>query len=83
MSRTELAERTVEIPEDVKVEIANRKVRVSGPKGTLEEDLSHLPCVLELDKGRVRVSSSWPRKEEIAMVGTAAAKIRNLSLIHI
>lgn len=78
MSRTEFTERIVEIPEDVKVEIANRKVKVSGPKGTLEEDLSHLPCVLELDKGRVRISSAWPRKEEIAMVGTGAARIRNM-----
>ncbi len=74
----ELVERIVEIPEDVTVEVANRKVKVSGPKGTLEEDLSHLPCIIEADKGRVRVTSSWPRKVEIAMVGTAAARIRNM-----
>jgi large subunit ribosomal protein L6 len=78
MPLTEVVERIVEIPEGVKVEIANGKVKVSGPKGTLEEDLSHLPCVLELDKGRVCVRSSWPRKVDIAMAGTAAARIRNM-----
>jgi large subunit ribosomal protein L6 len=78
MPATELVERVVEIPEDVKVEIDNQKVRVTGPKGTLEEDLSHLPCTLELEKGRVRVKSSWPRKADIAMTGTAAARIRNM-----
>ena len=78
MPQTELVERTIEVPDDVKVEIAHRKVKVTGPKGTLEEDLSHLPCVLEVDKGRVRVISSWPRKAEVAMTGTAAARIRNM-----
>ncbi len=74
----ELVERIVEIPEGVKVEIAHRKVKVTGPKGTLEEDLSHIRCVLEVENERVRVKSSWPRKAEVAMAGTAAAKIRNM-----
>lgn len=78
MPATELVERIVEIPEGVKVEIDNGKVKVSGPKGTLEENLSHLPCTLELDKGQVRVRSSWPRKADIAMAGTAAARVRNM-----
>jgi large subunit ribosomal protein L6 len=78
MPRTEVVERVVEIPDNVTVEIANRKVKVAGPKGTLEEDLSHLPCIMEVEKERVRVTASWPRKAEIAKVGTAAAKIRNM-----
>jgi large subunit ribosomal protein L6 len=78
MPATELVERILEIPEGVKVQIDNGKVRVSGPKGTLEENLTHLPCTVELDKGQVRVRSSWPRKADIAMAGTAAARIRNM-----
>ena len=78
MPQTELAERIVEIPQGVSVEITNRRIRVAGPKGKLEEDLSHIPCALELDKDRVRVTSSWPRKTDVAMVGTAAARIRNM-----
>jgi large subunit ribosomal protein L6 len=33
---------------------------------------------MEVEKEHVRITSSWPRKEDIAMVGTAAAKIRNM-----
>jgi len=78
MSRAELVERVVEVPEDVTIEVADGKVKVSGPKGSLEDDLSHLPCTIDAEKGRVRVRSSWPRKAEIAMAGTAAARIRNM-----
>ena len=78
MAPTELVERIVEIPEGVTVEISNRKIRASGPKGVLEEDLSHISCTMEVEKGHVSIRSSWPRREDIAMAGTAAAKIRNM-----
>jgi len=78
MAPTGFVERIVEIPEGVTVEISDRKVKASGPKGTLEEDLSHLPCTMEVERGQVRVRSSWPRKADIAMAGTAAARIRNM-----
>ena len=78
MAPTELVERIVEIPEGVNVEISHRKVKASGPKGTLEEDLSHLPCIMQVENGQVRIRSSWPRKTDIAMAGTAAARIRNM-----
>ena len=78
MAPTELVERIVEIPEGVTVEISNRKIKASGPKGALEEDLSHIPCSMEVEKGHVLIRSSWPRREDIAMAGTAAAKIRNM-----
>jgi len=71
-------ERIVEIPQGVTIEAADHKVKVSGPRGTLQDDLSHLPCTIDVEKDRVRITSSWPRKEEIAMAGTAAAKIRNM-----
>jgi large subunit ribosomal protein L9e len=74
----ELVERTVEIPEDLTVEFANKKVKVSGPKGILEDDLSHLPCTIAVDNLEVRVRASWPRNADIAMAGTAAARIRNM-----
>jgi len=68
----------VEIPEGVKVELRGRAVTVTGPKGTITKDLSHLPVRMETAEGRVRVYRDWPRKRELAMVGTAAAQIRNM-----
>jgi hypothetical protein len=35
MPRTEVVERVVEISDNVTIEIANRKSKVAGPKGTL------------------------------------------------
>jgi large subunit ribosomal protein L6 len=78
MAPTQVFERIVEIPDGVTVEISNRKVKTSGPKGILEEDLSHIPCTMEVEKDHVRIRSSWPRKSDVAMAGTAAARIRNM-----
>lgn len=36
------AERTLAIPEGVKVEIKGRRVRVTGPRGVLQKDFKHL-----------------------------------------
>lgn len=78
MVTTRLAERTVEIPTDVNIELSGRTVKVTGPRGTLQEDLSHLPVNLDLQDKRLRVAVAWPRKREYAMIGTAAAHVRNM-----
>mgnify|MGYP001091467044 CR=1 FL=1 len=74
----EVAERSVEIPQDVKIELSGRVVKVTGPKGTLEENLSHLPVALTLQDRMLTIKTAWPRKREYAMVGTAAAHVRNM-----
>ncbi len=73
-----IVERSLQIPEGVKLELGGRAVTVTGPKGTLSKDLSHLPITMELSGGRLRIYEEWPRKREIAMVGTAAAHVRNM-----
>jgi large subunit ribosomal protein L6 len=78
MMTVRMAERTVEIPAGVSVELSGRIVKVTGPRGTLREDLTHLPVNLNLEEGRLRVTVAWPRKREYAMVGTAAAHLRNM-----
>lgn len=78
MVTTRLAERTVEIPTDVNIELSGRTVKVTGPRGTLQEDLSHLPVNLDLQDKMLRVAVAWPRKREYAMIGTAAAHVRNM-----
>ena len=72
------AERTVEIPPEVKVEIAGRTVKITGPRGSLSEDLSHMPINIALQSNKVTVGVIWARKKEYAMVGTAAAHIKNM-----
>jgi len=74
----ELAERAIEIPEGVQLNIDGRKVKVAGAKGTLEEDFSHIPVHFSIEDRTLRVYSPWARKREAALVGTALAHIRNM-----
>ncbi len=78
MPSFETLQRTVEIPDQVTVQVDGRKVNVKGPLGVLQEDLSHLPVELTLKEKEIQVSTRWPRKREIGMLGTAAARIRNM-----
>jgi large subunit ribosomal protein L6 len=66
------------IPEGVQLSIDGRKVKATGPKGTLEEDFSHLPVQFAIENGTLRVYSRWARKREVALVGTALAHVRNM-----
>ena len=78
MARVETLQRTVPLPEQVKLELDGRKVKVQGPLGTLQEDLSHLPVDIAVNEKEVQLSTRWPRKREVGMLGTAAAHIRNM-----
>ena len=78
MVLVELAQETMPIPEGVQLAIDGRKIKATGPKGTLEEDFSHMPVHFALDGGSLRVYSEWARKREVALVGTALAHVRNM-----
>ena len=78
MVLVELAERTIPIPEQVQLSVDGRKVKATGPKGTLEEDFAHLPVQFAIEDRSFRVYSTWARKREVALVGTAIAHVRNM-----
>ena len=78
MSSDPIFELEIEIPDGVEVQISRGEVKVTGPKGTLSKDLTHIPVSLSKGDKRIVVSKSWPRKRDKAMVGTAAALIRNM-----
>ena len=78
MVRVELAQRSIEIADNVQITINGRSIKVTGPKGTLEEDFAHLPVKFELEGKSLRVYAAWARKREVALVGTALAHVRNM-----
>ena len=77
-TRFQTLERTVSIPDQVSVQVEGRTVKVKGPLGSLQEDLSHLPVSIIVNDNKVRLETTWPRKREIGMLGTAAAHVRNM-----
>lgn len=78
MVLVELAQRSIPIPDGVQLEVDGRRIKATGPKGTLEEDFSHLPVHFALEDKSLRVYSQWARKREVALVGTALAHVRNM-----
>jgi large subunit ribosomal protein L6 len=78
MVQVELVQRSLKIPDGVQVNVDGRHVKVTGPKGTLEEDFTHMAVGFALEEGSVRIYSRWARKSEIALVGTAMAHVKNM-----
>lgn len=78
MVLVELSQRTIEIPDGVQLNVDGRKIKVAGVKATLEEDFSHLPVHFALENRTLRIYSTWARKREVALVGTALAHVRNM-----
>jgi len=73
-----IIEKVVPIPENVKASVQGRIVSVTGPKGTLVKDFSHMPVEIMIKENNFLVSSHWPKKKEIGMVGTAASHLKNM-----
>ena len=74
----------VEVPEGVTVTVDGMKVRVSGPKGTLERDFSHARGInvklikTEEGKDAVLVETFFANRKKKALVRTIAAHINNM-----
>ena len=72
---------SIAVPEDIKAfSIKGRKVSVTGPRGTLTKDLSHLQLDFRVDKKHRTISAiRWfGNKTEIACLNTALSHIRNM-----
>jgi large subunit ribosomal protein L6 len=70
--------KTIQVPDDVDVNLDERKITVKGEKGTLMRDFSFAPISIEADGKSVRVWAEWPRKKEAALVGTIFSHIQNM-----
>ncbi|MEM1633057.1 MAG: 50S ribosomal protein L6 [Sulfolobales archaeon] len=78
-SRFLYLEERIEIPENVSVEISGRRVKVSGPKGSIEKDFSFARSVIiEKSGNEIIVKSYLGRSREKAIVRTIASRIRNM-----
>lgn len=66
------------IPENVNVEVSGRKVKVSGPKGSLEREFELGEIKIEKKGEKLVVSSETEKRKVKALVGTFTAHIKNL-----
>lgn len=70
--------KTVQIPEDVEVNLEGKKVTVKGALGTLTRNFSYASILMELNGRSLKIWSNWPGKRESALVGTVAAHVKNM-----
>jgi large subunit ribosomal protein L6 len=67
------------VAEGVNVEISGNRVKVSGPKGTIEKSfIINKDMKIENADKKVKVSSESDNRTTKALVGTIAAHIRNM-----
>ncbi|AYU81139.1 60S ribosomal protein L9 / uL6 [Leishmania donovani] len=71
---------TLQIPEGVTVDVKGRKVTVTGKRGTLTKDLTHLQLDLRVDKkNRTFTVIRWfGSKIPIACLNTTKAHVQNM-----
>jgi len=73
-----VVENTIEIPDDVKLNLTGRKVTVSGERGLVVRDFSHTRLDMEQDGKALRIWAVNPRKREASLVKTISAHVNNM-----
>lgn len=68
----------VTVPEGVKVEIAARRVKVTGPRGTLERDFKHVAVEMTQTPGKIRVAVWFGKRKDLACIRTVCSHIQNM-----
>jgi large subunit ribosomal protein L9e len=78
MPRTIRTEKEIDIPAGVTVKVDARKVQVTGPRGTLNKNFSHLNATIKTDGKRVMIERWFGSKKEIACIRTVLSHINNM-----
>jgi large subunit ribosomal protein L6 len=70
--------RTIQVPEDVTLNVVGKTINVKGAKGSLSRDFSYATCTIQGEGKNVTITAKWPRKKEAALVGTIFSHINNM-----
>ena len=74
----EKLEASVNIPENVKVNLKKTMLQVEGPLGKTYKNFKKIPVKLDTKEGKVLLKAIGQRKKDYAILNTAKSIVRNL-----
>ncbi|MEM1560028.1 MAG: 50S ribosomal protein L6 [Ignisphaera sp.] len=79
MARAVHLHEEVNIPEDVKVEVEDKRIRVSGPKGIIERDFSYARnIIIKVEENKIVVETLFANRRQKASFYSIIAHIKNM-----
>lgn len=79
MVKTAYSKLEVEIPADVKVQVKDMLVEISGPFGSLSKDFSHARRIkISKTENKIILDTFYPDKKKLALLGTIKSHILNM-----
>ncbi len=73
-----MIENSVEIPQNVNLDLDGCRVTISGERGRVAKDFGHTGLDMNREEDSLRIWVVNPRKREAALVNTVAAHIKNM-----
>ena len=73
-----VVENTIEIPDDVTLNLTGQKVTVSGERGQVFRDFGNTRLDMEQDGKALRIWAVNPRKKEASLVKTISSHVNNM-----
>ncbi|NMC08434.1 MAG: 50S ribosomal protein L6 [Candidatus Lokiarchaeota archaeon] len=76
------SQREVTVPDKVTFKVDGKKIEMKGAKGTMIKDFSHAKNIdiTSPAKGKILIECRFPRKADLAMLGTLEGHIKNMIL---
>jgi large subunit ribosomal protein L6 len=78
MPKIDYIEEKIEIPEEIELQLKDKSVKVTGPKGEILKDFSHTKIGFKKSNKKLELSMEYPKKKEAALVKTIASHINNM-----
>ncbi|AEE93746.1 ribosomal protein L6 [Acidianus hospitalis W1] len=74
-----LVKESLKIPENVSLTLENSKIKVKGPKGEVEKDISHMRGIeVRLENGELIVEATFANKRTKSLVYTLLRHVQNM-----
>ena len=68
----------IKIPQGIKVEIDAKKVKVTGPKGTVQKEIKSKVILVKLESDNITLETKNDRKATLAIINTTKTIIENM-----